>query len=86
MVAIQHIVGASALPAAPADCLSVLSYNVLLPNSVDGWWNYKMYLPPLGPDRIHISLWDYRKDLLRDRIATVGMFEDCSLNGLLSAR
>jgi hypothetical protein len=22
--------------------ISVLSYNVLLPNSIDGWWNYKV--------------------------------------------
>ena len=44
------------------------SYNVLLPNSQDGWWNYKMYNPPLGPDQKEVSTWEYRKSLLRERI------------------
>jgi hypothetical protein len=51
-------------------CLSVLSYNVLLPNSVDGWWNYKMYLPPLT-DR-SMSEWPYRRKLLQERIQQIG--------------
>ena len=73
---IQHLVGPAPLPVAPSvpETLSVLSYNVLLPNSVDGWWNYKMYLPPLGPDRQYMAEWEYRKELLRERIATVGKF------------
>ena len=28
-----------------ANTLSVLSYNLLLPNSVDGWWTFKNYCP-----------------------------------------
>lgn len=28
-------------PSGPRE-LSVLTYNVLLPNSIDGWWTYKM--------------------------------------------
>jgi hypothetical protein len=51
-------------------CLSVLSYNVLLPNSVDGWWNYKMYLPPLT-DR-SMAEWPYRRNLLQERIQLIG--------------
>jgi endonuclease/exonuclease/phosphatase family metal-dependent hydrolase len=57
--------------APPAACLSVLSYNILLPNSMDGWWNYKMYSPPLPESKQHVSSWNFRKDLLRERIATV---------------
>lgn len=53
-------------------CLSVLSYNVLLPNSVDGWWNYKMYLPPLT-DR-SMAEWAYRRKLLQERIKQIGMY------------
>lgn len=34
--------------------LSVLSYNILLPNSVDGWWTYKMYATT--PKRIAICI------------------------------
>ena len=66
----------------PFNSLSVLSYNVLLPNSQDGWWTYKMYSPPLvllptndddddDDDRRSIASWEYRRNLLRDRIATV---------------
>lgn len=43
----------------------VQSYNVLLPNSQDGWWNYKMYYPPLDPDDTHHSSWEGRSGLLR---------------------
>jgi len=51
--------------------LSVISYNVLLPNSVDGWWNYKMYNPPLPPDQAFASTWEHRKSLLKERIQAV---------------
>jgi len=58
------------IPGVPS--LSVVSYNVLLPNSQDGWWNFKMYNPPLLEEKDwHYSSWDYRKDLLRDRIQTI---------------
>lgn len=71
---IQHILGPAALPLATTTplSLSVLSYNVLLPNSIDGWWNYKMYLPPLTADKLHVSSWGYRRTLIKDRIAIVG--------------
>jgi hypothetical protein len=71
---VQHWIGPSCFPAIPgSESLSVISYNVLLPNSVDGWWNYKMYLPPLMEDQKHWSTWEYRRDLLRSRLALVGM-------------
>jgi mRNA deadenylase 3'-5' endonuclease subunit Ccr4 len=53
-------------------CLSLLTYNVLLPNSVDGWWHYKMYLPPLDDEeKLNWSTWEYRRGLLKERIARV---------------
>ncbi|KAL7567946.1 hypothetical protein ACA910_019656 [Epithemia clementina (nom. ined.)] len=52
--------------------ISVLSYNVLLPNSVDGWWTYKMYDPPLfDEERKTIASWDYRRELIQKRVAAV---------------
>jgi endonuclease/exonuclease/phosphatase family metal-dependent hydrolase len=45
----------------------VLSYNVLLPNSVDGWWTYKMYAPGTIADPSEAS-WPRRSALLRDAI------------------
>ena len=74
----QHLTSPVALPSMPplsgsASHLSVVTYNVLLPNSVDGWWNYKMYCPPLGDDRLHIASWDYRRNLLKERLALLGM-------------
>ena len=70
MVAVKHLASPATIPRLPA-CLSVLSYNVLLPNSQDGWWNYKMYLPPLAPPDEHIATWEYRKSLLRERIGLI---------------
>ncbi len=58
------------LPNAP-NHLSVLSYNVLLPNSMDGWWNYKMYDPTASYDIDTISTWEYRRDLIKKRIELV---------------
>jgi hypothetical protein len=74
---IEHLVAPATLPQSSAshvEGLSVLSYNVLLPNSVDGWWNYKMYLPPLTPENQYMSDWEYRKQLLRERIQVTGEF------------
>jgi len=58
--------------AAASTTISVLSWNVLLPNSIDGWWTYKMYLPPLVGDRKDVATWEHRRKLLRDRISQVG--------------
>jgi endonuclease/exonuclease/phosphatase family metal-dependent hydrolase len=48
--------------------LSVMTYNVLLPNSMDGWWTYKMYSPNVDPE---VSSWQYRRNLLKGRIAEI---------------
>ena len=61
----SHLIGPASLPQAQ---LSVLSYNILLPNSVDAWWTYKMYNPPLSTDKQYISSWESRRDLLKNRI------------------
>lgn len=47
------------------DTLSVLSYNVLLPNSVRGWWLFKYYQPTT--DDAHRA-WPHRQRLLRDQL------------------
>jgi hypothetical protein len=65
--------------AASAHSLSVVSWNILLPNSVDGWWTYKMYCPPLEADQRHVASWDHRKGLIKDRLALMGMYR----NGVL---
>lgn len=70
MVGVAQLVSPASLPAAVAQ-LSVLSYNVLLPNSCDAWWTYKMYSPPLTPDRHEIASWDYRRELLKKRISLI---------------
>lgn len=62
----KHFVSPASLPTSPST-LSVLSYNVLLPNSQDGWWNYKMYHDH-SANLDEISSWEYRKRLLKDRI------------------
>lgn len=52
--------------------LSVMSYNILLPNSVDGWWNYKMYDPRQPREEVdRICSWEYRKSLLQRQVAAV---------------
>ena len=69
----NHLIYPATIPCLP-DHLSVLSYNVLLPNSQDGWWNYKMYQPPNNnknnDDDIFkdISSWEYRSGLLKEKI------------------
>jgi hypothetical protein len=70
MVAVvQHMIAPATLPVAD---LSIFSYNVLLPNSHDGWWTYKMYLPPLQEENSFMADWEHRKTLIQDRIAMVG--------------
>lgn len=76
MVAVKRLLAPMAIPSSPNE-LSVMTYNVLLPNSVDGWWNYKMYLPPIGcssssdDDDNNISAWPHRSHLLKERIGMV---------------
>ena len=62
-----------------ASGISVLSYNVLLPNSCDGWWLYKYY-DDVTPRAA--TLWSARAALLRDRVlsadADVVLLQECS--------
>eukprot|EP01134_Creolimax_fragrantissima_P007445 CFRG7445T1 len=47
--------------------VSVLTYNVLLPNSKDGWWMYKMYPPGSLTNNAQAS-WEERSKLLQKSI------------------
>jgi endonuclease/exonuclease/phosphatase family metal-dependent hydrolase len=46
---------------------SVLSHNILLPNSDDGWWTYKNYTPAT-PDA-H-KTWEHRQTLLESKVVS----------------
>ena len=87
MVVTSHLISQTT-SALPAHGISVLTYNVLLPNSVDGWWTYKMYNDPKHLNFLEfpqtdkendetcispfsVSSWDYRRDLLKDRIGLI---------------
>mmetsp|Transcript_9655 Transcript_9655/g.19645 ORF Transcript_9655/g.19645 Transcript_9655/m.19645 type:complete len:656 (+) Transcript_9655:164-2131(+) len=47
------------------DELSVVSWNQLLPSSVDGWWLYKQYCPITPQDK---RTWAYRQELFEARL------------------
>jgi len=76
----NHFISPSSLPSTSYN-LSILTYNVLLPNSQDGWWNYKMYSYPESMTKEtlkkqnqkldQISNWSYRQELLKERIRTI---------------
>ena len=53
--------------AEPAQGLTCMSYNVLLPNSKDGWWIYKYYRDSRGAH----THWPMRQALLEKQIARV---------------
>ena len=55
------------LEAPKARGLTCMSYNVLLPNSKDGWWIYKYYREPHGPH----TTWVERQSLLKKQIARI---------------
>jgi endonuclease/exonuclease/phosphatase family metal-dependent hydrolase len=59
--------------------VSILSWNVLLPNSRDGWWLYKYY-PPSVPAAA--TRWEARRALLQQTIATseadIVCLQECS--------
>jgi mRNA deadenylase 3'-5' endonuclease subunit Ccr4 len=76
---VEHLISPATLPKPPVvttpptvEHLSVVSYNVLLPNSEDGWWTYKMYSPPLPENLQYQSSWEYRCDLLKERLKLIG--------------
>ena len=73
MVAIQYLVSPASIPTLQSPILdnsiSVVSWNILLPNSNDGWWTYKMYYPPLSTDDEKVrASWKYRQELIKQRI------------------
>jgi endonuclease/exonuclease/phosphatase family metal-dependent hydrolase len=63
-------------PTTTLDSLSVMSYNVLLPNSSDnnGWHIFKSYYPPVASPtgQEFVALWEYRKNLIRKKIENFG--------------
>jgi len=62
-----------------ARSFSVLSWNVLLPNSRDGWWLYKYYPPSVTAED---TRWETRRALLQQTIcaseADVVCLQECS--------
>mmetsp|Transcript_24750 Transcript_24750/g.41857 ORF Transcript_24750/g.41857 Transcript_24750/m.41857 type:complete len:632 (+) Transcript_24750:90-1985(+) len=69
----QRIPPPAVLPSGAYICkedeITILSYNILLPNSVDGWWVYKMYSFRHGVPA-EDTTWEVRKALLRQEIST----------------
>jgi mRNA deadenylase 3'-5' endonuclease subunit Ccr4 len=54
---------------------SILSYNILLPNSIDGWWTFKNYCPITTSNKNNdasrattTTSWQARKILLKNKI------------------
>uniref|UniRef100_A0A0G4HGE9 Endonuclease/exonuclease/phosphatase domain-containing protein n=1 Tax=Chromera velia CCMP2878 TaxID=1169474 RepID=A0A0G4HGE9_9ALVE len=50
---------------APSSIFSLMTWNVLLPNSSDGWWIYKYYEPHVPPI---CRQWTHRQRLIKERI------------------
>lgn len=44
---------------------SILSWNILLPNSVDNWWCDKMFASWIPPEK---RAWSHRQGLIREKI------------------
>ena len=60
--------------------ISLMSYNILLPNSAQGWWVYKYYHPNVPEEH---RTWNARKKLLSaqiDRRIDLFTFQECSLD------
>ncbi|KAJ1486950.1 hypothetical protein T484DRAFT_2281021 [Baffinella frigidus] len=49
----------------PSSSLSLSTYNVLMPNSVDGWWIYKYYQPEVPEEE---RAWPKRQALLKSKL------------------
>ena len=62
------------LPQLGPSGLTLLTWNVLIPNSNDGWWIYKMYEPAGsagsagGPAADVHTTWAHRQGLMRERL------------------
>ena len=69
----------SALPRLCTAGFSIISFNVLLPNSQDGWWLYKYYD---GNTKPATTQWPARSALLAERLlsadADVVLLQECS--------
>ena len=48
---------------------SILSWNILLPNSKDNWWNQKMYAPWVPMEK---RRWSHRQALIREKLLLSG--------------
>mmetsp|Transcript_22554 Transcript_22554/g.40703 ORF Transcript_22554/g.40703 Transcript_22554/m.40703 type:complete len:658 (-) Transcript_22554:513-2486(-) len=48
---------------------SILSWNILLPNSEDNWWNHKMYASWVPSEKRE---WPHRQALIRERLLRSG--------------
>ena len=75
----MFVIPPNKINAKPED-ISLMSYNILLPNSEQGWWVYKYYHPDIpNEDRT----WEARKRLLKRQISLeidLFTFQECSLN------
>jgi mRNA deadenylase 3'-5' endonuclease subunit Ccr4 len=60
---------------APKEAVSVLSFNILLPNSVDGWWVYKMYSTRHKDLSSEDFSWESRRKLIQRDIESA----DCDI-------
>ncbi|KOO32654.1 hypothetical protein Ctob_013409 [Chrysochromulina tobinii] len=67
----MHLKPYDRLPQLGPSGLTLLTWNVLIPNSNDGWWIYKMYEPTGsagGPAADVHTTWAHRQGLMRDRL------------------
>ena len=74
----MFVISPNKLNARPDD-ISLMSYNILLPNSEQGWWVYKYYHPDVP---IEERTWEARKKLLKAQISTtvdLFTFQECAL-------
>ena len=76
----MHLPAAAALPRLCSAGFSIVSFNVLLPNSQDGWWLYKYYD---NDTPLSTTLWPARASLLAERLLTadadIVMLQELSL-------
>lgn len=67
----------------PSD-ISLMSYNILLPNSLHGWWVYKYYHPSTPSE---LTTWAYRRSLLQQQLsvgADLLTLQECSAETVAS--
>jgi len=83
----HHLIYPATLPNVPNNLSVLSYNVLLPRNSQDGWWNYKMYQPnshsstrtstSTSPssdnnnDKVVISSWEYRSQLVKDRIQLI---------------